>query len=281
MSNPILNEKAFSKAVQRSAGEAGWATPTGQGRTLTKNEQTFNAPITDGPVSPYQSENHMTARGAASAALLLLLLLVASAIFGWTAVGESANGAVQFPAWTIGGIFIGFACAIALTFKPTLARVLAPIYAVAQGVFVGAISKVFNTAYDGIVVQAVGVTLGVFVVMLVLYRANIIRVTDKMRRTVIGATMGIAVFYGLSLLLNLFGMNISFFNSSSLLSIGFSFLVAGLAAMNLALDFDFIERGEKAGLPKHMEWYAAFGLMVTIVWLYLEILRLLAKLRDR
>jgi uncharacterized YccA/Bax inhibitor family protein len=202
-------------------------------------------------------------------------------MFGWTSVSESVSGAVQFPAWTMAGALVGFVCAIVLTFKPKLARVLAPAYAIAQGVFVGAISKVFNTQYDGIVIQAVGVTLGVFVTMLVLYRTGVIRVTDKMRRTVIGATMGIAVFYGVSLLLNLFGMNISFFNSSSLMSIGFSFLVAGLAAMNLALDFDFIERGEQSGLPKYMEWYAAFGLMVTIVWLYLEILRLLAKLRDR
>ena len=277
MANPILNEKSFSKVVQRSAGEAGWAAPqSGQ-----QSSQVFHAPINDGPVSPYKSVDTMTASGTASAALLLMLLLMASAMFGWSSVSESVSGAVQFPAWTMAGALVGFVCAIVLTFKPKLARVLAPAYAIAQGVFVGAISKVFNTQYDGIVIQAVGVTLGVFVTMLVLYRTGVIRVTDKMRRTVIGATMGIAVFYGVSLLLNLFGMNISFFNSSSLMSIGFSFLVAGLAAMNLALDFDFIERGEQSGLPKYMEWYAAFGLMVTIVWLYLEILRLLAKLRDR
>ena len=254
MANPILNEKSFNKVIQRSAGQAGWAAPqAGQ----QASPQTIHAPINDGPVSPYRSADAMTASGTASAALLLMLLLVASAIFGWSAVGESADGAVQFPGWTIGGIFVGFAVAIVLTFKPKLARVLAPVYAIAEGVFVGAISKVFNTAYDGIVIQAVGVTLGVFVVMLVLYRTGVIRVTDKMRRTVIGATMGIAIFYGVSLLLNLFGMNISFFNSSSLMSIGFSFLVAGLAAMNLALDFDFIERGEQAGLPKYMECCAS------------------------
>jgi uncharacterized YccA/Bax inhibitor family protein len=117
--------------------------------------------------------------------------------------------------------------------------------------------------------------------MLVLYRTGVIRVTNKMRRTVIGATLGVAVFYGISFLMSLFGADISFFRSSSLISIGFSLLVAGLAAMNLALDFDFIERGEQSGLPKYFEWYAAFGLLVTMVWLYLEILRLLAKLRDR
>lgn len=278
MANPILNDKSFSKVIQRSAGEAGWAAPqVGQ----QSSSQVFHAPITDGPVSSLKSPETMTASGTASAALLLMLLLVTSAMFGWTSVSESVSGAVKFPGWVMAGALFGFVCAIVLTFKPKLARVLAPVYAIAQGVFVGAISKVFNTAYDGIVIQAVGITLGVFVTMLVLYRTGVIRVTDKMRRTVIGATMGIALFYGVSLLLSLFGMNISFFNSSSPISIGFSFLVAGLAAMNLALDFDFIERGENAGLPKHMEWYAAFGLMVTIVWLYLEILRLLAKLRDR
>lgn len=277
MANPILNEKSFSKVVQRSAGEAGWAAPqAGQ-----QSSQVFHAPITDGPVSPYKSAEPMTASGTASAALLLMLLLVASAMFGWSSVSEAVDGAVTFPGWAMAGALFGFVCAMVLTFKPKMARVLAPVYAIAEGVFVGAISKVFNTAYDGIVIQAVGITLGVFVTMLVLYRTGVIRVTDKMRRTIISATLGIAVFYGVSLLLSLFGMNISFFNSSSPMSIGFSFLVAGLAAMNLALDFDFIERGEKAGLPKYMEWYAAFGLMVTIVWLYLEILRLLAKLRDR
>ncbi len=277
MANPILNEKSFSKVVQRSAGEAGWAAPqAGQ-----QSSQVFHAPINDGPVSPYKSGDTMTASGTASAALLLMLLLVASAMFGWSSVSESVEGAVTFPGWALAGALFGFVCAIVLTFKPKLARVLAPVYAIAEGVFVGAISKVFNTAYDGIVIQAVGITLGVFVTMLVLYRTGVIRVTDKMRRTIIGATLGIAIFYGVSFLLSLFGMNISFFNSSSPMSIGFSFLVAGLAAMNLALDFDFIERGEASGLPKYMEWYAAFGLMVTIVWLYLEILRLLAKLRDR
>jgi len=278
MSNPILNEKSFAKVVERSAGDSGWAAPQANQRT---SQPTFNAPISDGPVSPYASSEVMTASGTASAGLLLTLLLLASAIFGWTSVSESVEGAVRFPAWTIGGALAGFVIALVLTFKPKLSRILAPIYAIAQGVFVGAISKVFNTAYDGIVLQAVGITVGVFVVMLVLYRTGVIRVTDKMRRTIIGATMGVALFYGVSFLASLFGANISFFNSSSSLSIGFSLLVAGIAAMNLALDFDFIERGEQARLPKYMEWYAAFGLLVTMVWLYLEILRLLAKLRDR
>ncbi|CAB4807492.1 unannotated protein [freshwater metagenome] len=129
--------------------------------------------------------------------------------------------------------------------------------------------------------QAAGATVAVFAIMLFLYRTNIIKVTDRMRRIVVGATLGIMVFYGISMLINLFGGTVPFLSDTSALSIGFSFLVAGVAAFNLALDFDFIEKGAKAGLPKQMEWVAAVGLLVTIVWLYLEILRLLSKLDRR
>jgi uncharacterized YccA/Bax inhibitor family protein len=130
------------------------------------------------------------------------------------------------------------------------------------------------------VLQAVGATLGVFVAMLVMYRTGIIRVNDKFRRVVMSAMVGLLIFYGVSFLFNLLGANITFFNDASLIGIGFSIFVAGLAAASLALDFDFIERGEKEGLPKQMEWFAALGVVITLVWLYLEILRLLSKLRD-
>jgi uncharacterized YccA/Bax inhibitor family protein len=126
----------------------------------------------------------------------------------------------------------------------------------------------------------VGATLGVFVAMLVMYRTGIIRVNDKFRRVVMSAMVGLLIFYGVSFLFNLLGANITFFNDASLIGIGFSIFVAGLAAASLALDFDFIERGEKEGLPKQMEWFAALGVVITLVWLYLEILRLLSKLRD-
>jgi uncharacterized YccA/Bax inhibitor family protein len=154
------------------------------------------------------------------------------------------------------------------------------MYAIAQGVVVGAISRAYSIQYSGIVLQAVGATLGVFVAMLVMYRTGIIRVNDKFRRVVMSAMVGLLIFYGVSFLFNLLGANITFFNDASLLGIGFSIFVAGLAAANLALDFDFIERGEKEGLPKQMEWFAALGVVITLVWLYLEILRLLSKLRD-
>ena len=135
--------------------------------------------------------------------------------------------------------------------------------------------------YDGIVIQAAGATMAVTAVMLGMYLTGIIRVTDRFRKIVISATLGLMLFYLVTWVVSLFGGNVSFLSSPSLMSIGFSVLVVGLAAMNLALDFDFIERGAQSGLPKHFEWFAAFGLLVTLVWLYLEILRLLAKMRDR
>ena len=280
MANPLLNDKAFSKAVERTPDQAGWAAP--KGGSAADAPTTWNAPISDGPVSPWRSANPMTANGAMSATLFLMVLLVGAATYGWSSVQTIGVGeAVSFPSWAMIAFIVGFVSVLVATFKPTTARFLAPVYALAQGAVVGAISKVFNIQYPGIVLQAVGATIGVFVVMLTLYRTGILRVTDKFRRIVIGATMGVALFYGVSLLMSLFGATPPFIQSTSLLGIGFSFLVAGLAAFNLALDFDFIERGSKQGMPESTEWYAAFGVMVTVVWLYLEILRLLSKLRER
>jgi uncharacterized YccA/Bax inhibitor family protein len=223
----------------------------------------------------------MTANGAMSATLFLMVLLVGAATFGWSSVKTIRVGeAVSFPSWAMIAFIVGFVSVLVATFKPTTARFLAPVYALAQGAVVGAISKVFNIQYPGIVLQAVGATIGVFVVMLTLYRTGILRVTDKFRRIVIGATLGLAAFYLFSFIAGFFGANL-IPTGSSTMSIGFSVLVAGLAAMNLALDFDFIDKAEAAGAPKHMEWFAALGIMVTLVWLYLEILRLLAKMRDR
>ena len=279
MANPLLNDKAFAKAVEKTPEQAGWATP--KGGSATDAQTTWNAPITDGPVSPWRSANPMTANGAMSATLFLMVLLVAAATFGWSSVQTIGVGeAVSFPGWAMMAMIVGFVSVLVATFKPTTARFLAPVYALAQGAVVGAISKVFNIQYPGIVLQAVGATIGVFVVMLTLYRTGILRVTDKFRRIVIGATLGLAAFYLFSFIVSLFGSSLIPTGSSGM-SIGFSVLVAGLAAMNLALDFDFIDKAEAAGAPKHMEWFAALGIMVTLVWLYLEILRLLAKMRDR
>ncbi|MFM8868410.1 MAG: Bax inhibitor-1/YccA family protein [Ilumatobacteraceae bacterium] len=279
MSNPLLNERAFSQAANKTADQAGWAAPMSAPRDFTE-------PITDGPISPWGgsgsgSGQTMTANGAMSATLMLSVLLIAAATFGWSQVAEVGVGEpVAFPGIAIAGFIVGLVAALAVVFKPMWAKFLAPVYAIAQGIAVGAISKLFNMQYDGIVLQAVGATLGVFVVMLLLYRTGVIRVTNTFRRVIVGATVGLMVFYLASFVVNIFGPSLIPTGSGSF-SILFSVFVAGLAAFNLALDFDFIDQAERAGAPKQMEWFAAFGLLVTIVWLYLEILRLLAKLRER
>jgi len=269
VSNPLLNDEKLRKAAE---ADAGWAAPDASTR----------APMSDGPISPWNPrQGLMTVGGTASATAVLFVLLLASAAVGWSMV-DAPNGEVyEFPALAIGGVLVGFVLAIVLAFKPMWARVLAPVYALAQGIFIGAISRAYETYFDGIVLQAAGVTVAVFAAMLVMYNLRIVKVTARFRRIVVGATLGLMVFYGVALLINLFGGSVSFLSQPSALGIGFSIFVAGLAAMNLALDFDFIENGAREGLPKSVEWYAAFGVMVTVVWLYLEILRLLAKLRDR
>ena len=167
------------------------------------------------------------------------------------------------------------------SFKPNVARITAPIYSLVEGVFLGAISHVYNARWNGIVLQAVLGTSAVFGVMLALHAFRILKVTDRMRRMVIGATMGVAAIYLVGMVLRLFGSRIGFLSDATPMGIGFSVLVVGLAAFNLSLDFDLMERFERAAAPKKLEWYAAFGLMVTLVWLYLEILRLLSKLNRR
>jgi uncharacterized YccA/Bax inhibitor family protein len=267
MANPIFNEKTWNKAARNP----GWGAP---------DPTTRSAPITDGPVSAWHSKV-MTVSGTISAAGVLMVLLLVSAFVGWQSGPTNEVGKTGFPALALGGILVGFACVIAMYFRPMWAKVLAPVYAVGEGFFLGVISKAYNNYQNGIVVQAVGATLGVFVVMLVLYRTKIIKVTDRFRRIVITATMGLMAFYLVSFVIRLFGVNVNFLQSASGLGILFSVFAAGLAAMNLALDFDFIERGAKQGLPKGMEWFAAFALVVTLVWLYLELLRLLSKLQRR
>ena len=277
MANPVLNERTFQQASTT------WAPP--------EPDSEYFPPVDDGPTSPFVRQV-MTVNGVISATAVLFVLLLASAAFGWTSTGSPeevvfADGTVGYNysiptlAWV--GLVVGLGLAFLLMFKPQFAKFIAPLYAIAQGFFVGAISRMYETFFDGIVVQAAGATLAVFGVMLVLYRTRIIKVTDRFRRIVVSATIGIMVFYGVCLLVRLFAGPdaVSFLSSPSLLGIAFSVFVAGLAAFNLALDFDFIERGAQQGLDKNFEWVAAFGLLVTIVWLYLEMLRLIAKLRQQ
>jgi uncharacterized YccA/Bax inhibitor family protein len=275
MPSPVLNEQTLQKAP------ATWAPP---------EPPTYFPPISDGPISTWRPAM-MTINGTISKTALLFVLLLASATAGWIQTGgpevtieggqEIYSYSIPTLAWV--GVIVGFGLAILLMFKPHLAKFVAPLYAIAQGFFVGALSRMYETFYDGIVVQAAGATIAVFAVMLVLYRTRIIKVTERFRTIVTAATLGIMLFYGVCFLISLFAGSdsISFLASPSLLGIAFSVFVAGLAAFNLALDFDFIERGSKMGLDKNFEWYGAFGLLVTIIWLYLEMLRLLAKLRAR
>jgi len=266
MSNPILNDANFDKTMTN----AGWAAP---------DPGTRSAPIDDGPVSPWTAAGErMTIGGTLTAAGVLFTILLIAAAFGWNAIDDVDD---TFPVLAMAGIAVGFGCAIAMMFKPGLAKILGPIYALAQGYVVGVISRYYDERFNGIVIQAVGATLGVFLVMLIIYRTRLIRVTAGFKRVVIAATLGLMAFYFMSFILSLFGVEIGIFSSASGLGIAFSVGAALLAAFNLMLDFDFIEKGVERGLPKQMEWVGAFGLMVTLVWLYLELLRLLAKLQSR
>lgn len=283
MPNPILSDKKLEEA------RSGWAAPTPPtrgGDVWAPPAPPGSAPGTtfdDGPISPWQGA--MTVAGTVNKTALLLAVLVASAAAGWAAsAGPTVEGGqetFQFPALAIVGVIVGFGCVIALSFRPKWAKFLAPIYAIAQGFFVGSISRAYETMQDGIVLQAIGGTIAVFAVMLFLYRTNVIKVTERFRRVIIGATLGIMALYLVSIVMNLFGASIGFINEPSALGIGFSVVVCAIAAFNLALDFDFIERGAQMRLAKDYEWVAAIGLLVTLVWLYLEILRLLAKLNQR
>lgn len=184
------------------------------------------------------------------------------------------------PFLLVGGIG-GFILAIVIIIKKEWAPYLAPAYALAEGLFLGVISAMYSGLYDGIVLQAVGLTFGTFVAMLILYRTRVIRATEKFRAVVFTATAGIAIFYLLAMVLHMFNINMPFLHDSSMIGVIFSLVVVAVAALNLILDFDMIETGAAQGAPKYFEWYASFGLLITLIWLYLEILRLLSKLNRR
>ena len=228
----------------------------------------------------------MTLNGTVNKTGILLLLSVLTAAFAWTqSVVTGPDGtAMVAPGVTIyalGGAIGGFILAMVTVFKKTWSPVTAPLYALVEGFFLGAISAVFELKYPGIVFQAVVLTFGTLGALLAAYRSGLIRATENFKLGVVAATGGIALVYLVSMGLRLFGKDIPLIHESGLVGIGFSLFVVVIAALNLVLDFDFIESGVEAGAPKYMEWYAAFGLLVTLVWLYLEILRLLSKLQSR
>lgn len=248
-SNPTLNESAFNRMAQS--------------RVLISND-------------PLVRSDTFTVEGAIYKTMLLLAIAVVSAVGAALVLPE----ALYYPA-VIGASIVGLGFLLATTFKPAWAPVTAPLYALVEGVLLGVVTVIFETMYPGIATQAAvgtGATLGV---MLVLYRTGVIRVTQRFRMIVAAATGAIFLTYLLSFVLSFFGVSFGFLHGNSMLSIGISVVIIGVAALNLALDFDFIENAANRAMPAKLEWYAAFGLMVTLVWLYLEILRLLAKLQSR
>ena len=246
MANPVLNDKAFQRADQlvQTSGEV------------------------------------MSVEGTVNKTAFLLLLVAGGATWVWTRYFQTLDPATVMP-YLMVGLIGGLAAALVTIFLPAWARISAPAYAAAQGLALGAISAFYEQQLHGIVFQAIGLTFGVLAVMLIAYRSGLIKVTDKFRLIVVAATGAIALLYLVSIVLSFFGTTIPFIHQGGTFGIVFSLVVVGIAAMNLALDFDFIQRGVEHGAPKPMEWYAAFGVMVTLIWLYLEILRLLSKVRRR
>ncbi|MGQ0824646.1 MAG: Bax inhibitor-1/YccA family protein [Actinomycetota bacterium] len=252
-------------------------------RTIEREAEQHAGWAAAAPAGPRESvrDAPMTMGGVASATGVLFVILLGTGVWGWSLVDSAPPGEAEIPGWLLPAVLGAFVLAIVAMFKPPLARFLGPVYAAIEGLALGAISHVYENEWDGIVVQAVGLTTIVFATMLFLYGTRIVRVTERMRRVIIGATIAIMVFYGISLLLSLLDVEMPLIWDAGPFGILFSLFVCGLAAFNLMLDFDLAERGVQAGLPKYMEWFVALGLMVSIVWLYLEILRLLAKLRSR
>jgi len=241
-SNPALSEKAFTGQV--ALGEA------------------------------------MTLQGTVNKTGLLLLCVVATSAWTWgMAHSETPEAAIP---WMMGGLIGGFVVALVTIFKKQWAPLTAPIYALLEGLALGGISAMFEKTYPGVAIQAIGLTFGTLFVMLLAYKTGMIRATQGFKLGVIAATGGIALLYLVEMVLGgFFHIQVPAINGSGTIGIGFSLFVVIIAALNLVLDFDMIESGVKLGAPKYMEWYGAFGLMVTLIWLYLEILRLLGKMRRR
>jgi len=225
-------------------------------------------------------EEQMSIQGTVNKAVLLLMCVFLTAAWTWSLFYRTMSAQAVVPLLAIGAIG-GLIVALVTVFKQSWAPVTAPIYALLEGLVIGGVSSVAEAQLPGIVIQAVGLTFGTCLALLLAYKSGMIRASENFKLGVVAATGGIALFYLLSLILGLFGVRISFLYQSGPLGIAFSLFVVVVAALNLVLDFDFIEQGATAGAPRYMEWYAAFGLMVTLIWLYLEILRLLMKLRSR
>jgi len=276
--NPILSNEKFKPAAE---DRAGWAA-AGYGA---------GAAGTDLSAPPATPGGRMTVGGTLTATAVLWILLLISGAYAWsqvqvfkttveTTTGPQVIYSADIPGWFWAAGLGGFVLAMVISFKPKLARFLSPIYALSYGLLLGAISRTYELQFDGIVVQAVGATLGVLGVMLVLYATRIIKVTKRYAMIVIGAMLGIFAMYLVAIVASLFGADLAFYNQPTPLGIGISVVISLVAAASLALNFAFIEDATRSGMPKYMEWYGAFGITVTIVWLYLTLLRLLSLLRQ-
>lgn len=222
----------------------------------------------------------MTIQGTVNKTGVLLLCVVVTSAYTW-GLSHSDRPEAAIP-WMIGGAIGGFIMALVTTFKKEWSPISAPIYALLEGFFLGGISAYFERAYPGIAVRAVTLTFAVLLVLLLAYKTGLVRATRGFKLGIIAATGGIALVYGINMIMSLFfHTQMSFLYSSSPLGIGISLFIVVIAALNLILDFDMIENAARMGAPRYMEWYGAFGLMVTLIWLYMEILRLLSKLRRR
>jgi uncharacterized YccA/Bax inhibitor family protein len=228
-------------------------------------------------IASIESSAYATVGGTVFKTVILLVLMAIGAFSGWRIIeNQSSNSGV-----ILIGSFIGaLVFALITIFVPKVAGFTSPIYAILEGVVLGAISQIFNTTYDGIVLQAILLTFGIFVSVLILYSSGAIKVTQKTRAIIIIATLGVGIYYLFAIVFGLFGVQVPLIYDSGTFGIIFSLVVVFIASLNLLLDFDFIEKTSKSNSPKVFEWYGAFSLMITLVWLYLEILRLLGKMKS-
>jgi uncharacterized YccA/Bax inhibitor family protein len=247
--------------------------PFFKSKTFTKNAD--NSSVHEATVIDYNEK--MTISGTINKSFIMLLILVASATITWSLTFSGYNPLIL----TIGGAIVGIILVLIASFKPQYSAYLAPGYSVFEGLFIGGVSAIFEAMYPGLVIQAVGATFVTFIICLGLYKYEIVKVNETFKSVVVASTLAIASYYLIAWLLSMFTSFQPFHYGNSLISIGFSVFVVIIAALNLFLDFDQIQKGAENKMPKYMEWYGAMGLMITLVWLYIEFLRLLSKISSR
>lgn len=255
--------------------------------SLTKTSNPIFGKAFENNIANSYAEEQMTVKGTMNKTGLILLFVLASAYYTWqkfynvyTPENPLAAVSALKTYMLIGGIG-GFITAIIASFSPRKAGFLTPIYAIFEGLFLGGISAIFEAQYPGLVIRAVALTFAVFLGMLLIYRQQIIKVTGTFRKGMVAAIFGIMLVYLVGWIAGMFGVNIGFLHGNGTFALIFSLVVTGISAFSLLLDFDFIERGAQAGAPKYMEWYSVFGLLVSLVWLYINILRLLSIFSSR